>query len=678
MKFSQFLAFIIVAPCVSETILAGRLPLSFVAASEAPAFDRGADFKNREPLPPVVGRQGTITFSCGVNYVGSAPPLSVNRYSGIYQGTPGAMHWANPGDPYPLSGSTYFLPQNVPAINSSGTNLITASFADDPKGVYPTIYGYGVMRGNGASAQLVYREGDPAPGLPGATLQTPQGAGNGVNDDSLNLNDSGRVTVLTKLSGTGVDGSNNSAIWFTDTPGSLTPAVRTGSAAPGGGTFSALGPPATADDGSIGFGARTAGDFFDSVWVRSPDGTLAALVKVGSPLAAAGVGAVCSGVASAGFQIPMRADGSAAFLASFTSPGQQEKAGIFLGKPGALTAVAVDGTQAPGTSGKFVLNWNPTNAATSLRINDLGTVVFVASWYQESPYAGGSGIFALRDGTLAPLVLSGAAAPGGPAGATFQTFTTSQLVLNNRDQLVFQADMTGGGTTSGNQSGLWGIDMTTGAFSLIVRNQEMLEAQPGLAGPVGGLTNSEHVHRPRGGGSGTALSDTGCYAFEIVIQNKYVIMTADFPSAAGRLAAWRQTYFGSPDNSGPGADNAISSPDGLPNLIHYALGLPPTADARADGSAPVYSVVITGGVPHARLVFIHDPAASDVRLAAAVSENLSHWDEGNVYQGNTPTNANLFTSEVSREPLPDGRERITLETSAAAARTFLRVGATEL
>lgn len=654
---------------------AARLPLSLVAVPEATAFDRGGDFKNQGMQSPVCGRNGLVTFTSGVNYVGSAPPLSVNRYSGVYQGSPGGMHWGNPGGPYPLSGNSYFLPQNVPAINSAGLNLITASFADNPAGVYPTIYGYGVMRGNGASAQLIYRDGDPAPGLSGVLLNGPDGSGNGVNDDSLNLNDSGRVTVLTHLTGNGVNGKNRSAIWFTDTPGTLNLVARTGNAAPGGDTFTALGPPATADDGSIAFGARTSGDFFNSAWVRSPAGTLSPLVRVGDSLPEAGTGAVCSAVPGAGFQLATRADGATAFFASYTLPGQQEQGGIFIGKPGAIQAIALDSMNAPGTPGNFFLIANPTNVSTSLRINDSGTIVFVANWYRPMPYAYGSGIFAYRNGSLAQVVASGAPAIDGPPGASFRTFSNSQIVLNNKDQLVFQADMTGGGTSSGNQAGIWGLDLATGTLSLIVRNQEMLEIQPGVTIQATGIASGGAPHRPRGGGSGTALSDTGRYVFQFA---DGTIMTAEFPAAAGRLAAWRQTYFGSPDNSGPGADNAVSSIDGLPNLVHYALGLPPSANARTDGSAPASSVGSGGGSPRARVVFIRDPAATDVRLSASVSTDLIHWNEGNVYHANEAANANPFTSEISRETLPDGRQRITLETAFSSSSAFLRLGATSL
>jgi hypothetical protein len=44
---------------------------------------------------------------------------------------------------------------------------------------------------------------------------------------------------------------------------------------------------------------------------------------------------------------------------------------------------------------------------------------------------------------------------------------------------------------------------------------------------------------------------------------------------------WRQTHFGNPANTGSAADAADPDSDGLPNLLEYALNLPPNAVSRA-------------------------------------------------------------------------------------------------
>ena len=55
------------------------------------------------------------------------------------------------------------------------------------------------------------------------------------------------------------------------------------------------------------------------------------------------------------------------------------------------------------------------------------------------------------------------------------------------------------------------------------------------------------------------------------------------------IGTWRQTYFGSPANSGQGADTADSDGDGFTNLFEYVAGLIPTSAASRFnmGVAPV-------------------------------------------------------------------------------------------
>lgn len=98
--------------------------------------------------------------------------------------------------------------------------------------------------------------------------------------------------------------------------------------------------------------------------------------------------------------------------------------------------------------------------------------------------------------------------------------------------------------------------------------------------------------------------------------------------------AWRYRYFGSADNSGPGADDAIASGDGLPNLLKYALGLDPTSP-----SVTGVTVDLGGGFLH--LSASKNPSASDVLFSAEVTADqtlLSGWSSnGVVYDVNSAT-----------------------------------------
>ena len=72
----------------------------------------------------------------------------------------------------------------------------------------------------------------------------------------------------------------------------------------------------------------------------------------------------------------------------------------------------------------------------------------------------------------------------------------------------------------------------------------------------------------------------------------------DNVSAAGTKLttqeAWRQVYYGSPANSGPGADTAMAV-NGLTNLQSFALGLDPTAPAGTlDVDATAGTILLLG------------------------------------------------------------------------------------
>jgi len=53
------------------------------------------------------------------------------------------------------------------------------------------------------------------------------------------------------------------------------------------------------------------------------------------------------------------------------------------------------------------------------------------------------------------------------------------------------------------------------------------------------------------------------------------------PLPTSTIEAWRQIHFGSTADSGVGADTNMVTPDGLPNLMKYALGLDPNTQAPA-------------------------------------------------------------------------------------------------
>ncbi len=85
-----------------------------------------------------------------------------------------------------------------------------------------------LIRASASGHTLVARRGDPVSGLPGVTL-------NLLNAEvDLRLNDSGTVAFPSRITGAGVNGANDSAI-FVGAPGNVSLVVREGTVIPGSG-----------------------------------------------------------------------------------------------------------------------------------------------------------------------------------------------------------------------------------------------------------------------------------------------------------------------------------------------------------------------------------------------------------------------------------------------------------
>ena len=103
--------------------------------------------------------------------------------------------------------------------------------------------------------------------------------------------------------------------------------------------------------------------------------------------------------------------------------------------------------------------------------------------------------------------------------------------------------------------------------------------------------------------------------------------------AATPIQLWRYYWFGTTANSGPAADLAIATSDGMPNLLKYALGLVPIV-ATND---PVTGDINTGFL---RITAPKNPDATDVTFHAQRTPTLTPpaWTtNGTIIETNTST-----------------------------------------
>ena len=100
------------------------------------------------------------------------------------------------------------------------------------------------------------------------------------------------------------------------------------------------------------------------------------------------------------------------------------------------------------------------------------------------------------------------------------------------------------------------------------------------------------------------------------------------------MATWRQTYFGTAQNSGNAANNADPANDGIANIFAYAFGLNPlisNPDPISTTQAGGYLEVVFKR-PH--------PAPSDISCVPEVTSSLASglWNSGTNYTSQTVTN----------------------------------------
>jgi hypothetical protein len=102
------------------------------------------------------------------------------------------------------------------------------------------------------------------------------------------------------------------------------------------------------------------------------------------------------------------------------------------------------------------------------------------------------------------------------------------------------------------------------------------------------------------------------------------------------LQLWRQTYFGTTENSGTAADDYDFDFDGLENLVEYALGTDPVTPTPPD-RAPASSIEADGGVQYLTLTVPRTAIQPEVTYRVQVGGDLAGWSENVTVLVNTPT-----------------------------------------
>jgi hypothetical protein len=426
-----------------------------------------------------------------------------------------------------------------------------------------------------ADLQLLIRGGDPAPGLPGLTLNTAtlQGIGSGYRISPV-----GHVLFGSSLSGAGVTTANDTAL-FGGLPGSLTVYAREGDPAPGttGATMNTgFNSPSQQQTGMNGQGrilfqtSLTGGDVSgttnNAAWYTGLPGALEIVHRKGDPVSG---GTISSAL---GFISQMNKSGQVLYDLSLSTTagatpataGTDKTAMIYT--PGAGSAVLVrEGDGAPGTVGATFSNatntWSLSIGAAAF--NESGTALLVSDLFGGDVVGttNDRGLFLLNTSGNQLAVRRGDAAPG-VAGATLDVFNNSSINLNRSNQIAFQCTLLGAVTTN-DDSGIWAG--TPGALQLVVREGD---PAPGTAGCTFGSpfalsmlyndSNQVLFNIPLIGGDAVAGTDQALYAWDPALGLTLMIRAGDSATLAGSphtVGTWGGIQFNNGDGRGMSYDH---------------------------------------------------------------------------------------------------------------------------
>jgi hypothetical protein len=346
-----------------------------------------------------------------------------------------------------------------------------------------------------ANLALLIQSGDPAPTLSGITLNT--ASGNGIGGSPRFSANSGITFWCASLSGTGVVTTNDTAI-FGGIPGSLSVFAREGDLAPTGGStyttsFSNLShqPTGLNDAGRILFqtnlaGGDVSGTTNNTAWISGVPGALEWVCRKGDTVLTGQV------ISALGFVSQMNASGQVLHdetlsqtLGSSPATAADDKV-LFVWTPGVGNQKIVrEGDIAPDTGGatfsatgnSWFVNVGPCS------FNQNGQTMFQASLMGGNVTGTNddTGYF-IGDANGVQLALrEGAPAPG--TDANFVSMHSSLMYLNNNGRMAFESGLTGGTSTTADDSGVW--VGTPGNLELVMREGD---PAPGLPGEFLGST----------------------------------------------------------------------------------------------------------------------------------------------------------------------------------------------
>ncbi|MBL8860139.1 MAG: hypothetical protein JNL28_16635 [Planctomycetes bacterium] len=379
----------------------------------------------------------------------------------------------NAGDPVPdvngvpIPGVTFATTTvEVPSVDDNGFMLCQARITGT--GVVNNsalAYFYG---SSAANLKMVVRGQDAAPGLPGVIIGTTSVSGLST---SVRLTPNGTTFWSSTVSGPTIGLSNDTAL-FGGLPGALSLYAQEGDTAPStsnakySSSFTGLGlfNAALNDNGVMAFKSTlTAGDVVGSTnnegYFHGLPGALVLAVRKGlTQFSGADIGSFNGG-------LQMNNAGQFMYECTLSTTSGSPPATtasnwvVAIYTPGfGSTAIVREGDTAPGTVGATFVNsgndnWSPFRGNPCFTRS--GKTAFMATVNNGDVTAGVNdlGIWAWNGSTLSLVARRGDNAPG--TDVVFNGFTANSIQILDDGRIVFVAALTGGTSTTANDSGIW-------------------------------------------------------------------------------------------------------------------------------------------------------------------------------------------------------------------------------
>lgn len=461
---------------------------------------------------PLINNAGVIAFW---GRTASSDIIYGTTAYGIWLGVPDDLRLvALTGDPAPgmPEGTGFLLLWDsvfhgiALRLNDVGS-VAFSSRLSGPDIQYPSIQ-YGIWAGSKDSLELVVRDGDELPAVPGLHVKLDE------MPVALAFNDVGSVCIRLQL----LDGAGQSAgygSWCGTSP--LAPLALLNQPAPGmppGVYFWYVDAEAVTLNsansaafvgGIAGPGITCCGGDDFGIWAGSAEDLVVAALG-GTQAVGLPPGIVYTSI-DVYERIAINNSGEIAFHSDLKG-GPAYDRGVWFGQPGDLSPVARSNTPAPGLpGGQFVQFYAPS--ITSNGLIAVGALVSTPG----APYPVNA-IYGGKPDQLRLIAYVGMPAPGLNAGVTFGGIAPTMLPCNRRGQVAFLAGLQGPGVDSSNTWSLW-VGGPNDRLLLVARAGDTIEVATGDERTIRDIEVA-----PTGGGEdghGRALNDSGELVYRATI-----------------------------------------------------------------------------------------------------------------------------------------------------------------